>query len=590
MAKLDARITDRKETRGPNDGRATGEAARERLLAGLPVTERRLQLNGVSTAVLEGGDGPPVVLLHGPGEYAAKWFRVIPSLVRTHRVIAPDLPGHGASAVSGGPLDAERVLAWLDDLIECTCPSPPALVGLILGGAIAARFAGDRRGRVGRLVLVDALGLTAFQPAPEFGLALSAFLANPTGETHDRLWSRCAFDLDTLRASLGERWEWLEAYNLDRARTPSVQAALESLMQQFGIPAIPPPDLARIAVPTDLIWGRHDLATPLPVAEAASTRHGWPLHVIDNAADDPPIEQPHAFMTALHAALGGSVAAGARETSSDSSDDVRAAWDRIAAGYDRFVTPSHMGLANTGLRRAGLRPGMRFLDVAAGSGALSIPAARLGARVLATDQSPAMLERLAARARDESLDIETRVMDGHALELADDGFDLVGSQFGVMLFPDMPRGIREMARVAGPGGRVLLHAYGDAREIEFLGLFVGAIRAVRPGFAGLPMDPPPLPLQLQDPARLRSELAAAGLHDITVETITETLEFPTGQALWDWLVSSNPIVEGVLGRLKLTPGEIEAARDALAAMIAARAGSSGVARLTNPINICICAK
>ena len=48
-----------------------GERARERLLAGLPVTERRLRLAGVSTAVLEGGDGPPVVLLHGPGTASA---------------------------------------------------------------------------------------------------------------------------------------------------------------------------------------------------------------------------------------------------------------------------------------------------------------------------------------------------------------------------------------------------------------------------------------------------------------------------------------------------------------------------------------
>ena len=66
----------------------------------------------------------------------------------------------------------------------------------------------------------------------------------------------------------------------------------------------------------------------------------------------------------------------------------RAAWDEIAVGYDDFVTPSHMWLASEGLRRAGLRPGMRFLDVAAGSGALSVPAARLGAQVLATDLSP----------------------------------------------------------------------------------------------------------------------------------------------------------------------------------------------------------
>ena len=84
-------------------------------------------------------------------------------------------------------------------------------------------------------------------------------------------------------------------------------------------------------------------------------------------------------------------------------EQTRAAWDKIAAGYDEFVTATHMELGNEGLRRADLRPGMRFLDVAAGSGALSIPAARLGAQVLATDQSPVMLERLSARARDEGL-------------------------------------------------------------------------------------------------------------------------------------------------------------------------------------------
>ena len=63
-----------------------------------------------------------------------------------------------------------------------------------------------------------------------------------------------------------------------------------------------------IAVPTTLIWGRHDLATRLSIAEAASARYGWPLHVIENAADDPPIEQPEAFVRALRAALGSSLA------------------------------------------------------------------------------------------------------------------------------------------------------------------------------------------------------------------------------------------------------------------------------------------
>ena len=97
-------------------------------------------------------------------------------------------------------------------------------------------------------------------------------------------------------------------------------------------------------------------------------------------------------------------------------EQTRAAWDKIAPGYDEFVTATHMELGSEGLRRAELRPGMRFLDVAAGSGALSIPAARLGAQVLATDQSPVMLERLSARARNEGLDVETRVMTAIRME------------------------------------------------------------------------------------------------------------------------------------------------------------------------------
>ena len=281
-----------------------GKQAREQLLAVMPVTERRLELAGVSSAVLEGGSGPSIVLLHGPGEYAAKWMRVIPDLVTTHRVIAPDLPGHGTSEVADGPLDADRVSAWLRELIDRTCSTPPVLVGQILGGAIAARFAIEHGNRLSRLVLVDAFGLAPFQPTPEFGLALTEFLARPIEDTHDRLWQRCAFDLDGLRERMGESWGWLKAYNLDRAGATNLHAAQHSLMTHFGMPAIPPAELEHITVPTSLIWGRHDLATQLPVAKAASVRFGWPLQVIENAADDPPIEQPEAFLKALRLAMG----------------------------------------------------------------------------------------------------------------------------------------------------------------------------------------------------------------------------------------------------------------------------------------------
>jgi FAD/FMN-containing dehydrogenase/pimeloyl-ACP methyl ester carboxylesterase len=264
--------------------------ARRTLIAGLPVTERRLG----STAVLEGGDGPPVVLLHGPGGYAAHWLRVIPGLAGSHRVVAPDLPGHGASE----PLDGERdVLAWLAELIEDTCAEPPVLVGNALGGAIAARFAIAHGDRIRRVVLVDTLGLVPFDPAPEFGRALHDFMAQPDEDTHERLWQYCAHDLDGVRGALGERWAPFSAYNVDRARTRG--AAGDALMQELGLPAIE--GLERIAVPVALVWGRDDLANPLAVAEATAAQQGWPLHVIEDCADDPPIEQPDALLRALAA-------------------------------------------------------------------------------------------------------------------------------------------------------------------------------------------------------------------------------------------------------------------------------------------------
>jgi pimeloyl-ACP methyl ester carboxylesterase len=280
--------------------RTAGEDARARLLAGLPVTERREQLAGVSTAVLEGGDGPPIVFLQG--EFAAVWMRVIPELVTTHRVIAPDLPGLGASEVSDGPPDAEAVLKWLDELIEQTCAIPPVLVGKGPGGALAAWFAIEHSDRIDRLVLVGAQGLDRFRPAPRMALAFIGVLLRPTERGLERGFRYCFADLDGVRAEMGERYEWMAAYALDRFRTPSVKATMRGLLQQLAS-AIPPRQLDRIAVPTTLIWGRHDLAVRLSVAEAASARYGWPLHVIENSRDDPAIEQPEGFLAALRTAL-----------------------------------------------------------------------------------------------------------------------------------------------------------------------------------------------------------------------------------------------------------------------------------------------
>ncbi|ADB62847.1 Methyltransferase type 11 (plasmid) [Haloterrigena turkmenica DSM 5511] len=263
---------------------------------------------------------------------------------------------------------------------------------------------------------------------------------------------------------------------------------------------------------------------------------------------------------------------------------IQEAWTEIAPGYDEYVTPSNMALAEAALQRARLRSGMRMLDVAAGSGGLSIPAARAGAQVLATDISPAMVERLEARAREEGLtNLGARVMDGQALDLEDDTFDVAASQFGVMLFPDLPRGLSEMTRVTKPGGRVVLVTMGPPSEVEFLGFFLGAVKTAVPEFTGLPTDPPPLPFQVSDPEILREELADAGLTDIRVETANHRLEFESGTQMWDWVTASNPIGAEMVA--DLTAEQKAAAQKALDNKLRERSGGSGPAVLNNSVNI-----
>jgi ubiquinone/menaquinone biosynthesis C-methylase UbiE len=259
------------------------------------------------------------------------------------------------------------------------------------------------------------------------------------------------------------------------------------------------------------------------------------------------------------------------------------AWDAIAEGYDLHVAPQEADLANEALDLVGLGPGERFLDVAAGPGGLSLPAARRGARVLATDWSPAMIERFEARVREEGLTAEARVLDCHALDLPDDSFDVTGSQFGVMLVPDQPGALREMVRVTKPGGRVLVIAYGPPAEFEALQLFIGALTAIAPEFSGLPDDPPPLEFQLADPEVFRRRLTEAGLNDVHVERTAERPAFASGQEMWDWVLSGNPI-PGILVA-DLTEDQRARLRQVLDGMLRERAEVNGRAVLTNAVNI-----
>lgn len=267
-------------------------------------------------------------------------------------------------------------------------------------------------------------------------------------------------------------------------------------------------------------------------------------------------------------------------------DQVRTqdAWDKIAADFDEYTTPLTIPLAEDALSRVDLRRDMRFLDVAAGSGALSLPAARSGAEVLGTDIAPAMIDRLKRHAREEKLaNLNARVMDGQDLDLENNTFDVTGSQNGVSLFPDLQRGLRELVRVTKPGGRVLIVSFGPPPEVEFINFFMGALQAVVPDFDGLPMNPPPLPFQVADPEKLREQMAEAGLKNLRVDTVTWTMEFRSTTHLWDVVTNSNPLGAELIS--DLTHEQTAEVQQVLGNKLHERSGGSGPSVLTARMNI-----
>lgn len=262
-------------------------------------------------------------------------------------------------------------------------------------------------------------------------------------------------------------------------------------------------------------------------------------------------------------------------THTPTPEQVRHAWDEVADGFDRHTTPQTMAFGHHVLTGLSLGPDVRVLDVAAGSGGLAIPAARTGAHVTAVDISPTMIERLAARAREEGLPIDARVGDGTALDLEDDTFDVTVSLNGVSLFPDLAAGLAEARRVTRPGGSVVVVTFGPLPEVEFIAFFLGALRTVAP--AAVPPTGPLPPFRLADPAMLQQTLEAAGLHDVSVDTLGWETRFESVDHLLDVVLSSNPIARQLTA--DLSEAQADELRRVLDGMLRERAGGSADAVL-----------
>jgi ubiquinone/menaquinone biosynthesis C-methylase UbiE len=189
-------------------------------------------------------------------------------------------------------------------------------------------------------------------------------------------------------------------------------------------------------------------------------------------------------------------------------------WDVAASHYQQTAHPFTARFAEAALARIALTPESHVLDVATGTGALALAAARTGAQVLATDFSPGMVARVAAAGLPN---VEARVMDGQALDLPDASFDAVFSIFGVIMFPDWRKGLAEMRRVTRPGGYGVVATWQDRGAATFL--LLGQIRRkLFPESAGMAM--PEAVQALSDPEDFARALIAAGYREPRIENVT----------------------------------------------------------------------
>jgi ubiquinone/menaquinone biosynthesis C-methylase UbiE len=199
--------------------------------------------------------------------------------------------------------------------------------------------------------------------------------------------------------------------------------------------------------------------------------------------------------------------------------------DKVFAGsipelYDRFLVPLIFEYYARDLagRVAKANP-THVLETAAGTGALTREmAARLPAHaaVTATDLNQPMLDHAAAGLRYDGR-FAWRPADALALPFADQTFDVVACQFGVMFFPDKTKGYAEARRVLKPSGRFVFNVWDRISENDFACVVTDALATV------FPHDPPRFmartPHGYHDVARIREDLTAAGFASISIDTL-----------------------------------------------------------------------
>ena len=258
-----------------------------------------------------------------------------------------------------------------------------------------------------------------------------------------------------------------------------------------------------------------------------------------------------------------------------SSDQRPEGWSDGAAAYAEWFAPVSSRFAVNALRLLGLEPGQRLLDVAAGTGALTLQAAAAGVHVVAVDFAPGMVGILRRRLGDAGLRADVEQMDGQSLGCSSASFDAACSMFGLIFFPDLDAGAGELRRVVRPGGQVLVAAW-DRSGFPLPMAVERALQAVIPDLTR-PAEPPPA-LRVADPSSMEALLARAGLREVTVLEVTHDWVIPEPAVLFrclpQWAAPLQPVFDG------LQPPQYDQAAAAFAEIVAGMSQPAGGLRLT----------
>ncbi len=165
------------------------------------------------------------------------------------------------------------------------------------------------------------------------------------------------------------------------------------------------------------------------------------------------------------------------------SDDTLTAKHRTVWALGDYALMTEEVMAPLGpvlVAATGIGPGVRVLDVAAGSGNISLPAAKTGATVVSTDLTPELLQRSQARAAAQGLTLDYQEANAHALPFGDGEFDTVISAIGVQFAPEHRRAASELVRVCRPGGMIGVISWTPE---GFFGRMLATIRPYRPSLS-----------------------------------------------------------------------------------------------------------